>query len=271
MVDNPPLPQLEREHRFIPGRADAERFVAAVAPHMALEVYDDTRPVAYSRTTYLDTDDLTYYGSCGSAVKRRLRVREYAAATDLAEAPVLSGVCSLEFKESSGSVRTKARVRAAPQVLATAVRDVHALADRDRKLLERHAAFTALERRLSEGVRPRLTTWYRRVSLVAEAGRLRVTMDEGIVFCRPMGIGVAGEPAEPPDVVGQGPSRVIEVKHVGEAPGWLTQALAGLTEAPHFSKFCVGMRALERASATLERLNQTRPIAVPSLQRVRKP
>jgi hypothetical protein len=271
LIDSPPLPQVEREHRFIPGREDAERFMATVAPHMYLEVYDDARPVAYTRTTYFDTDDLDYFASCGSAVKRRLRIREYAAAVDDSEVPVLSGVSSLELKESSGSVRSKARVRGAPQVLAAAVRDLHSLAAPDRDALESQPAFSALKKRLLEGVRARLTTWYRRVSLVAEKGRLRVTMDEGILFCQPVEIGDHGASGEPRDVVGQGPSRVIEVKYVGEPPVWLTEAFHGLKESPTFSKFCVGMRTLERAAEMPHRLDQTRPIPVPSFSRVRKP
>ena len=48
-------------------------------------------------------------------------------------------------------------------------------------------AFQVIQRELREGrLAPRLTTWYRRVSMTGEAGRVRITLDDGIAFFQVM-------------------------------------------------------------------------------------
>ena len=77
---------------------------------------------------------------------------------------------------------------------------------------------------------------------------MRLTLDKGLQFCRPQPVGRAGQPAAPAprEVVAAFPARILEVKFAGALPGWLEQLLAGLRSAPaHFSKFRIGMQALE--------------------------
>lgn len=256
----------EHERKFVLNRLDAEHFLGIVGPRLALEVYDTGRPIAYTRTTYLDTEDQEYLRSCEEGpVARRLRIREYAAAPDLLAPPVLTGTCVLEMKESAGPVRAKARFEAAPEIIAHVVAMHGELPRGADDVLERMESLTTIRKRLRDG-QPiaRLTTWYRRVSLVGENRRIRVTMDEGITFCPPVAIGRAGERAEPEKVAGYGPGRVIEVKYRGDPPAWLIEAMDGLGENENFSKFREGMRAVRRATSRLDRPERTRPIAVPS-------
>jgi len=50
----------EHEERFILTRAQVTRFFAAIGGRVTLETYDRGRPIAYTRTTYFDTDDSLY-------------------------------------------------------------------------------------------------------------------------------------------------------------------------------------------------------------------
>jgi SPX domain protein involved in polyphosphate accumulation len=93
---------------------------------------------------------------------------------------------------------------------------------------------------------PRLATWYRRLCLTGDGRRVRITLDENLTFCRPQPIGETGALAAPREreVVAAFPARVLEVKHCGEMPFWLGQALESLQPADSFSKFRMGMTAL---------------------------
>lgn len=274
MPDTGPYHTPEHEHRFVLRREQAETFIKAVAPNLTLDVYDARRPVSYTRTTYLDTEDLAYFRSCDQphTVHRRVRIREYAAARDLDETPTLTGVCVLELKESSGPVRSKARFRSPPEVISHIVRFRGEVPLLWRQSLEQMQALRALQSCFgADNLAPRVTTWYRRASLSGENGRVRVTLDEGIRFFAPAPIGNAGEPAEPPQIIGYGPGRVLEVKYVGDPPDWLTGPMAGLKEA-NFSKFRAGIEALQRAGGDLGDMNtrSTRPIEIPAHFRVRE-
>jgi hypothetical protein len=61
-------------------------------------------------------------------------------------------------------------------------------------------------------------------------------------------VGVVGAEVgpSPADVIAPGPARILEIKHWGDRPLWLTWALDGLQPAPDFSKFRIGMAAMER-------------------------
>jgi hypothetical protein len=241
----------EHERRFVLSKGQAEEFLAVVSTRTAQNVYDELRPIAYTRTTYLDTDDLAYHRSSTGPVARRLRIREYAGARALGEPPVLTGICFLEHKETAGLLRTKARFAAPPEVVAQMVDRQGEIDGAWQGWLAQIQAFQVIQQELREGrLAPRLTTWYRRVSLTGEAGRVRITLDEGIAFCRPTTIGRAGDPAAPTEVVERFPNQLVEIKYHGDAPGWLTQATGGLAEAARFSKFQVGMTALTDAPAT---------------------
>jgi VTC domain len=237
----------EYEQRFVLTRAQAIAFYGAVGARATLELYDRERPISFTRTTYLDTDDFTYFRSCEGPVARRLRVREYAVAPGPGETPALSGICFLELKQNAGTTRSKIRVSAPSALLRSLIESGGQLDESHiaRLGLDPPAALEALCQELgAELMAPRLTTWYRRTCMSGESGRVRITLDENLTFCQPQPLGAPGEPAVPRDVVASGPARILEIKHWGETPEWLAHAVEGLSAAPNFSKFRMGMLAL---------------------------
>jgi hypothetical protein len=246
----PVIDPFQIEQRFLLTRAQLVGFFGAVARHATLELYDRAHPISYTRTTYFDTDDGAYFQSCETPVSRRLRLREYASAASIEQAPTLTGICFLELKQNAGKVRSKVRVAAPPAVLADFLRrqgtfDAHAAG------LQDLAALRAIKDELVAGrsVKPRLTTWYRRSCMTAEGGRIRITFDENLTFCQPQHMGAIGEIVGPQDVIAHGPARVLEIKQFGETPDWLLRAITGLNPANNFSKFRVGMTAMRQRGA----------------------
>jgi len=235
----------EFEERFLLTRAQVTRFFASLARHAAVEIYDRERPIAYTRTTYLDTDDFAFYRSCDGPIARRLRFREYAMAASLEDAPILSSLAVLELKQIAGTSRSKVRLSATPTVLRRLI-ERHGECD-DPIALEQQAALSVIQQELRHPtMAPRLTTWYRRAAMTAESGRVRITMDERLTFCRPQIGGVIGAEIAPSpgDVFAAGPPRILEIKRWGARPAWLTRALMGLEQTSDFSKFRMGMSAL---------------------------
>jgi hypothetical protein len=232
----------DHELRYLLSHGEMRRFLGAIAARTAIEIYDPARPISYTRTTYLDTDDLTYFRTGDGAPARRLRIREYAFAATPKEAPVLSGVAFVELKEHDGPARRKVRLAASPAEIA------QMLADREVGPSSKMTAGQAeLAREMAlPTMAPRLATWYRRLCLTADARRIRITLDENLTFCRPQPIGDAGSLAAPRDreVIAMFPARVLEIKHSGEMPFWLGPALESLQPADSFSKFRMGMTAL---------------------------
>jgi len=238
----------EHEERFILTRAQVTQFFAAIGRRATLETYDRGRPIAYTRTTYFDTDDSVYLRSCDGPIARRLRLREYAMAASLEDAPVLSAIACLELKQTMGTARSKVRLQASPTLLRRLI-DLQGRRDPAFASLEPLSALASMERELAlPTMAPRLTTWYRRAAMTAESGQLRITLDERLTFCRPQHVGVVGAEIapSPTDVVAPGPARILEIKHWGDRPVWLAWALQGLAPARGFSKFAMGMAALNR-------------------------
>jgi len=239
---------VEHEERFILTRAEVTRFFASIGARATVETYDQARPIAYTRTTYFDTDDSVYLRSCDGPVARRLRLREYAMAASLEDAPILSPIACLELKQNAGTARSKVRLQASPTLLRHLI-ERRGQRDPAFASLEPLSALATLEKALSTAsIAPRLTTWYRRASMTAESGRLRITLDERLTFCRAQIVGVVGAEVapSPTDVIAPGPARILEVKHWGDRPLWLSWALDGLEPAREFSKFKMGMAALNR-------------------------
>jgi hypothetical protein len=232
----------DHELRYLLSHAEMRRFLDAIAARTAIEIYDRERPISYTRTTYLDTDDLAYFRTGAGQPARRLRVREYAVAATAKDAPILSGVAFVELKEHDGPTRRKIRLAASPAEIA------QLLADRNAGPSSGMTAGQAeLARELALAtMAPRLATWYRRLCLTADARRVRITLDENLTFCRPQPLGDVGSLAAPRerDVLAAFPARVLEVKHCGEMPFWLGPALESLQPAESFSKFRMGMTAL---------------------------
>jgi len=244
---------VEHEERFILTRAEVTRFFASIGARATVETYDRARPIAYTRTTYFDTDDSVYLRSCDGPVARRLRLREYAMAASLEDAPILSPIACLELKQNAGTARSKVRLQASPTLLRDLI-ERRGQRDPAFASLEPLSALAALEEALSiASMAPRLTTWYRRASMTAESGRLRITMDERLTFCRAQTVGVVGAEVapSPADVIAPGPARILEVKHWGDRPLWLSWALDGMEPARQFSKFKMGMAALNRKLESL--------------------
>ena len=249
---------VEHEERFVLTRAQVTRFFATIGARAAVETYDLARPIAYTRTTYFDTDDSRFLRSCEGPVSRRLRLREYAMAASLEDVPVLSSTACLELKQNTGTARSKVRIQASPTLLRQLI-ERRGQRDPAFASLEPLSALATLEAELAtHSIAPRLTTWYRRASLTAELGRLRITLDERLTFCRPQIVGVVGAEVAPSaaDVVAPGPARILEIKYWGDQPAWLARALEGLEPAHGFSKFKMGMAAITRRLESL-----VRPIA----------
>jgi hypothetical protein len=252
----------DHELRYLLSHAEMRRFLNAIAARTAIEIYDPARPVSYTRTTYLDTDDLTYFRSGDGAPARRLRIREYAIASTPKEAPILSGVAFVELKEHDGPSRRKVRLAASPGEIA------QMLAEREAGPASNMTAGQAeLARELAlPTMAPRLATWYRRLCLTADARRIRITLDENLTFCRPQPIGDPGSLAAPRDreVIAMFPARVLEIKHSGEMPFWLGPALESLQPADSFSKFRMGMTALGHTGEVSREADGVAPAAATS-------
>lgn len=246
----PVIDPFQFEQRFLLTRVQLVGFYSAVARHATLELYDRAHPISYTRTTYFDTDDGAYFQSCETPVSRRLRLREYASAAAIEQAPTLTGICFLELKQNAGKVRSKVRLAAPPALLADLLRRQGAF-DAHGAGLQDMAALRAIQDELIAGrsVKPRLTTWYRRSCMTAEGGRVRITFDENLTFCQPQRLGAVGEIVGPKEVVAHGPARVLEIKQSGETPDWLLRAITGLNPANNFSKFQMGMTAMQQRDA----------------------
>lgn len=214
------------EYRFVIDRAAAEGVLRRAAAHLAPDVHAPGRPVAYCRTLYLDSDDGLFLRTFSSgATACRLRLRQYAAASDLAgEATVTGGPAFVELKRSCGLEREKVRFEVAVEETGRVLA----------RLAERQ-------------IRPRLLTWYRRWSL----GRapLRITVDEAIAYCVPEPPAAAGARAEPRAVIARDALAVLELKVTGAMPAWLEREREELGRhlALAHSKFRVGMEALRLA------------------------
>src|SRR6188508_1325272 len=100
----------EIEHRFLLDRAALARVLRA-AGSLEEVIYDRARPVAYARTTYLDTPDERYFNASHQGARLRVRLRQYASAPDVGAQPCMAAGTWLEIKRSAGLERHKVRVR----------------------------------------------------------------------------------------------------------------------------------------------------------------
>jgi hypothetical protein len=246
----------ELEHKFLVDRAAARRILRASRPYLKVEVYDPARPIAYARTIYLDTADGRYLRSCEQRARVRLRLRQYAAAVDLVDPPLVSSETWLELKQTAGVERDKVRIAmSAAQALELITGRV---GDEIAGRLAAEPLFAAVLGDLRAGLlAPAATTWYRRLSLAGDD--LRLTFDEAIAFCRPSYPVGDGEPAEPSGTVGRERRTVVELKTRSATPRWLAAAFGGLRPAPLYSKFRAAMVAAGPAAA---RRDGTLPLPV---------
>jgi hypothetical protein len=207
-------------------------------------------------TTYLDAIGLDYSTlAVRSAADRsiKVRVREYVALLGDANRPRLlaSPTCYLERKERVGQLRIKQRVELDKADLA-GILDRQVPLPGDDSVGDLRAE---IERRELE---PVLVTVYGR-RVFGEDGGLRVTVDEGVEFYRPLPELYQGVKALTPSVLGEPigdmPGCVLEVKEPRDAatPVWIEELLAGLTVADQFSKFRHGVTCLVDASSAMRR------------------
>jgi hypothetical protein len=227
----------EREARYLVSAAEARTFLALASGRAKLDVFDRERPFSFVRTTYFDSDDHDLFRS---QRRRRVRLREYAGAPAPDGIPVLTGVCAFELKESADGLRRKLRATGDRAELMRLLRRGPG------RPLDPALARAAAQVR-SGWLRPRLTTFYRRLSLTGDG--LRVTLDDRLTFCRPVRLGRAGDPAEPTDVVGRGPQLILEIKLDRAGPDWLSEATGDFLAMPRFSKFRDGMLAIACSDA----------------------
>jgi hypothetical protein len=252
-VDSAPHPKGEHEIKFAVPLAQVDVFFAETEGRLCPQVYDESLPIAFSRTTYLDTPELVYLASSKEAVSRRLRIREYAGAAAAGEPVRLMDLCYLEYKESQAGQRSKARVRVAAHDIAEILHRPSRLVDgsRNPSRAELRAGHVLVRELEGKQLSPRLTTWYRRQSLRDASGWVRVTLDTELAFCHPInpGEGSNGQPVLPREhVAGHAPACMLEVKCMGEPPAWLERAMRTLGKPPgtRLSKYAMGMRMLLR-------------------------
>ena len=255
----------EQEHRFLLARGEAAVFLEMIAKDTVREVYDAARPIAYTRTTYLDTEALAYATSRAGGAAERVRIREYASAAALDDAPLLTGLCALEYKRSEGAMRSKMRLWADPRHITELVSSHGSAATSSDRRGDTATLREIVSRLRVADLRPRVATWYRRESLVGmrRGDRVRITLDEGIRFLKPCPPGQPGDPVAINPALGTVRCRVLEIKYYGDSPKWLESAIAPLTASQTFSKF-------ERAMATAQNnraktLRSTRPLQIPSI------
>jgi hypothetical protein len=206
----------EMEHRFLLDRAALARVLGAAGDRLEEVIYQPDRPVAWARTTYLDTADERYLRSSGRSSRLRVRLRQYAAAADPDRPALAMPGTWLEIKRSAGLHRRKLRIRMSAGEIAGVLRG---------------------------GLVPQVTTWYRRRSF-AGAG-VRLTVDQDITFCPPSLPVAAGEPAEPDGLLAREARAVLEVKSASgdPLPEWLFAALAALPLDAGYSKLRAAVAA----------------------------
>lgn len=255
----------EREYKFLVDRPTIDRVLARVAPFVMLDVYDVQRPVLYTRTSYLDTNDRRYFRSSDEDVVTRLRIREYASSADLVDSPVLSGDCFFEVKSHVGSLRTKLRFAGEPAAIEQLVATAGESSEGFPQTVTDSDNFRYLRRLLARD-RPsaRLTTFYRRVTLIGNDEPVRLTIDEGVRFCPPTAIGRPEAPVIPSNVAGYVPGYVLEAKVPARLPSWLEEALGSVQAEREFSKFRLGIQAIDGGAPGLRSTpHEGPPIEVP--------
>ena len=224
------------ERRYLLDRRQADGLLGVVASRLHRVVYDPARPIAYARTTYLDTDDLRSFHAQPGPAPVRCRVRQYASAADVHAPPRLTRACYLELDEGTARLRSRQRLALDPSCEAAVAIDPCP----SPRLLR---VLGGIGRR--GGLFPKVTTWVRRTTFRSFLGDLRIALDEAIVYAPPTWLGPPGEIAIPRGLIALGPSRLVSIKHRDAwLPPWLARLLADLPEALEFSRYRSAMSAL---------------------------
>jgi hypothetical protein len=250
---------LGREHRFLPTRVQIDALARKIATAPLPPEERAVAPATINWTTYLDTDDLRYLRSFDGPIARRLRIREYQEDVPGSGGGPARRCCYLELKQTMDTRRSKIRVAGSLEmILGLIVGASERVGAPPPPPIPwssgdpQWVALRILRQELASGCfRPRVGTWYRR-SCLANGPRLRVTLDENLTFFEPAPLGDDPRP-DPTRPLALGPALVLEVKHDGQLPSWLGQALEGLAEVHDFSKFRLGMSAVQGITPFLSR------------------
>ncbi len=212
-----PCSHPEYELKFLVSHSRAARFLWECSSGIRPLIYDHKRPVAYTRSTYLDTLDLHYLKSSESQSKRHLRVREYASAVRLGAPPAPTGACFLELKERTNSQRSKWR---APV-----------------QLEEVRAELTTGNMRT---LMPTLSISYRRESYVDHSRQVRLTVDSEITV---QNASLAGGPLVETGMRPFGAQSILEIKTRMPLDPMIARAIRSLGCVPtEVSKYETAMR-----------------------------
>jgi len=173
--------------------------------------------------------------------------------------PTLDSIAFLEFKESSGNRRHKTRHGIGSEDLRKLLRPQTEMDADEAHSLKSKQPLYALARGIRSGeFIPVFSTWYRRMSLSCAA--VRLTIDENVTFCRPLGIGVAGNAARPGTAIDMMEGRIIEIKTMGAIPQWLSGEMHYLSDCDTPSKFVRGLAATRRPKHN--DFASTKPLAI---------
>jgi len=227
-------------------RLDVKILLARLRPYARERLDDPERPYTFVRTTYLDTLDLDYLLSHRASMARSVRVRRYATSATPNDVATLSPWCFLELKESMGIRRRKVRTRLAPAAcphLLDGSIGLDELADRSPLP---GLALVAEELR-GHLLRPTITTWCRRRAFVADAGNVRITIDQDVSYCLSAPDDLASDEPGPVRLYRRGAADVVELKCHGDCPISLLELFEGVPEAPSFTKYRAGMELSRRA------------------------
>lgn len=247
----PSVPSVDRneleprqEHRFLVNEEVVRLAMRTAATH--LDIARDDRPYQWSTTTYCDTYDWSVFRAAVRGRALRLRFREY----DRSRPPaILHGdEVWIELKDDQNGTSSKERYAVPPREVPAFLRGEAALPAGANGMAERAGEL------LRAGARPAVVTQYNRIAYAGPRDRIRITADHNLMYLGvPWDSHDASVPLQLGPVLARESDVIVEMKWVGELPGWGEELLAWLheragTERP--SKFVVGMRHLLGETST---------------------
>jgi hypothetical protein len=261
------------EWKYAVGVAAAAYLRQEIGRHLPLFEFETGEPVTYITTIYFDTTANHFYEEAERSYDDHLkiRVKEYTYPVrptgSLPSASRLSGGepqfrispdCFVELKEHQRGKVIKKRLRIPKKLLSTlfaggdiwpAVRERGGGEDPERL----RAVYDELRESLRVyDVKPSSVISYRRAVFQRSEGELRVTFDDEITVYSPPAELYDRHPALTPEVLGpptlRGDKVILEIKHPGQLPPWLEQALRH-ESSQRLSKFTTSVRALKPLSS----------------------
>ena len=247
-VGDEPTLEVDKERRFLVSTELADHIAALAGTYFSPQLYHQTRPLAFTRTTYFDTAEHDLYRS--RRPHCRVRLREYACAAAASGCPQFTGVSYLELKSTTAATRTKIRI-------GTTGHDLHSAAAFQVEW-QRLLAVIPAELSLARGLRharlaPCVTTHYQRRSFRSGDHSVRVTIDSELAMSSPILVAQAPAQFQPATSIGYGAERIVEIKSKNGVPRWLDDVVGDIREERAFSKFRWGVATLYPEAAALTR------------------